>query len=388
MHRPNTFSLLKRQLDQISVRKIIKNHEADKYCKGFDTYQHLMVMIFAQIYGCKSLRELEFVFNSHHQKHYHLGLNTVVRSTLSYANMHRGVDVFSDFLKILLHRLGRKEKAEIKDLVFLLDSTSITLKGHGFDDWTKATKNRCTQGLKLHVEYSLNDLLSTNNIITAPNVNDLSVAREMVLQSGATYVFDKAYCDYNWWLKIEEKGSHFVTRLKNNAAIKTIQTRPIPAEDSSIIEEDITFCFTNKHPRGGKKLLYSKPLRRVSVKRDDGKKILYLVTNDLDSKALQISETYKRRWLVELFFKWIKQNLRITRFMGHSETAVKIQIITALIAYTLIVALHKELRIYDTIREMLLMFKARLFHEISFEKPPPIKSILHSTKQLDLGLMA
>jgi len=385
MHRPNTFSLLKRQLYQISVRKIIKNHEADKYCKGFDTYQHLMVMIFAQIYGCKSLRELEFVFNSHHQKHYHLGLNTVVRSTLSYANTHRGVEVFSDVLQRLLHRLGRKKKAEIKDLVFLLDSTSITLKGHGFDDWTKATKNRCTQGLKLHVEYSLKDLLSTNNVITAPNVNDLSVAREMVLQSGATYVFDKAYCDYNWWLKIDEKGSHFVTRLKNNAAIRAIQTRSIPAEESSIIEEDVTFCFANKHPRGGKKLLYNKPLRRVVVKRDDGK-TLNLVTNDLTSKALQISETYKRRWLVELFFKWIKQNLRITRFMGRSETAVKIQIMTALIAYSLIVALHKEIPVYDSIREMLLMCKTRLFHEINFEKPPPMRSGVLANEQLKLGL--
>jgi putative transposase len=386
MHQPTTFSLIKKQLDQSSLRSLIKKHEADKHSKGFDTSRHLLVMIMAQLLGCKSLREVELTLNSHYRRHYHLGLSTVKRSSLSYANKHRPLEVFTELLQGLVHNLGRKQKTEIDDLLLLLDSTSITLKGYQFDEWTKATKTRCTQGLKLHVEYCPYSLLTTFCQITPPNVNDLSVAREMTLQEDATYVFDKGYCDYDWWLKIDENKSHFVTRLKRNAAIRIIETRTIRPEISDLISEDAIICFNNKNPRAGKKLQYTKPLRRIIVKLEN-KKDLILVTNELNIDAQEVADLYKSRWLIELFFKWIKQNLKIKRFMGRNENAVHIQIITALIAYALVVMIHRQIPTYGSLREILLMIKTRLFEDADFEKPPPMRQRLSTTAQLKLGLV-
>lgn len=378
MHTPNTYSLIKRQLSQSSLHKLIKEHGSDKHSKGFDTYRHLLVMILAQLTGSKSLRELEFTVNSHHSHHYHLGLSTIKRSTLSYANEHRPVGVFADLLQSMLHKIGRKQKSEINDLIYLLDSTSITLKGHKFDDWTMATRTRNTQGLKLHVEYSPKDDLATFFKITPANINDVSVGREVPLRTGATYVFDKGYCDYDWWLKIDENNI-FVTRLKRNAAIQIIENRAIKPEISGVIKEDAIFCLSNKHPRAGKKLRYTKPLRRIEVARADKETPLILVTNDLDRDPLIIAELYKSRWLIELFFKWIKQNLKIKHFLGRSENAVQTQIITALIAYTLVATLHQQLPIYESLREMLLMLKTRLFQKLDFEKPPPMRQRIRTT---------
>jgi putative transposase len=387
MHSPTTFSLIKKQLDQSPVRKFIKVHHSDKHSKGFDTYKHLLVMIYAQLKGLKSLRELTLTLNSHHQQHYHLGLSTITRSTLSYANQHRSIEVFDALLQTMIHRLGRKQKKEIKDLVFLLDSTPIKLKGHGFDEWTEKQKTNRTQGLKLHIEYEPENAAMTFAKLTPANVNDICVAKKLPLRKNATYVFDKGYCDYDWWLKIDQSDSRFVTRLKSNAAIKVIETRIIDDEAlASNIIEDAICIFTNKNPRAGKKLHYVKKLRRITIKRANKDAPLILVTNDLARNALEIGALYKSRWLIELFFKWIKQNLEIKRFMGRNENAVKIQIITALIAYALIVELHKLLPFYKTIREILLIIKTRLHDKVSFEKPPPMQMPKHIAAQLSLRL--
>ena len=286
-----------------------------------------------------------------------------------------------------LHRLGRKQKVEVDSLLRLLDSTSITLKGHGFDEWTKATKTRCTQGLKLHVEYSPTLTLPTFSQITPSNVNDITVAHQITILKDTTYVFDKGYCDYDWWLKIDENDSRFVTRLKKNAAIQIIEKRPIESAASGVIIEDAVICFTNKNPRAGKKLRYTKPLRRITVKMFDKQEPLFLVTNDLKIEAQDVANLYKNRWLIELFFKWIKQNLKIKRFMGRNENAVNIQIITALIAYTLVVLLRQHLGSPSSLREILLVLKTRLFESPSFAKPPPMQQRILITPQLNLQLL-
>lgn len=386
MHRPTTFSLIKKQLNQTNLRNLIKKHEADKHNKGFDTSRHLLVMIMSQLLGCQSLREIELTLNSHYRQHYHLNLSTVKRSSLSYANNHRSVDVFSDLLDELIHRLGRKQRCEIKDLLLLLDSTPISLKGYQFDEWTKSTKNPRTQGVKLHVEYSPQLLMTTFHKITPPNVNDVSVAHEIALQENATYVFDKGYCDYDWWLKIDKNNSRFVTRLKRNAANRVIETREISSELSAMILEDAIIVLTNKNPRAGKKLHYTKALRRITVKIKDKNEPLILVTNDLDNAAVTIADRYKSRWFIELFFKWIKQNLKIKRFMGRSKNAVYIQIITALIAYALLAMIHQQISPHVSLKDMLMVIRTRLFKSIDFKKPPPMRERIPTTAQLKLSL--
>lgn len=372
MHRPNILSLIKKQLLKNNVNGFVKTHDADKHCKGFNTLRHLLVMVYAQLSGANSLRDLVFTMNSHHSQHYHLGLDTVRRSTLSYANQHRPAQVFIDLLQSMIHQLGRKQKKEVKDLVLLLDSTPISLKGWGFDSWTRSMKTPRTQGFKVHIEYNLTRSLPTFFEMTPANVNDICIAKKIALQENATYVFDKGYCDYDWWLSIDQANACFVTRLKNNAAIRLIQQKVVTEDASQIIEEDAIIGFRNKNPRAGKKLNYTKPLRCIKVKRQD-KAPLVLITNDLNRDALEVAELYKSRWLIELFFKWIKQHLKIKRFIGQNENAVKIQIITALIAYILVVSLHQMMPAYGTLKEMLLTIRTCLFHHFNFEKPPPMR---------------
>ena len=150
-----------------------------------------------------------------------------------------------------------------------------------------------------------------------------------------SHVFDKGYCDYGWWWRIQQSGARFVTRFKRNANVVVQHARPIPKAARGAILRDEIVRFGNKHPRGGRRNPYTAALRRIEVARA-GKAPLVLATNDLKSSALTIAARYQARWQIELFFKWIKQHLRIKRFLGRSERAVRIQILTALIAYLLL----------------------------------------------------
>lgn len=159
------------------------------------------------------------------------------------------------------------------------------------------------------------------------------MGKKWPIEDNVVYVFGKGYCDYKWWWSIHEKNAYFVSRLKSNAAIEIQQSFEIN-ENSSILEDGL-FRFSNPKPRGGKKNLYTSLARRVTVALE-GKEPLILVTNLLNEPAEMIAELYKSRWEIELFFKWVKQRLKIKRFLGKSENAVKIQLITAIIAYILI----------------------------------------------------
>lgn len=251
---------------------------------------------------------------------------------MSDANQRRPAECFLWILEKLIFLLPRKLRKNIKKVVKVLDSSPIKLKGRGYDEWAKEfATNRC-QGLKLHVEYDLQIESPTKVAMSYPNYNDSSMGNQWPIIVNAVYVFDKGYYDFNWWWSIHQKHAYFVTRLKKNAAV-IMQKNEINL--SEIILEDGTFKFKNKCPRGGKRNLYEERLRRISVYRE-GKKPLILVTNMLNVSPEIIAELYKTRWEVELFFKWIKQNLRLKKFLGKSENAVKIQIATAIISFILI----------------------------------------------------
>lgn len=222
MKAMSTFSLLEKQLDRATFNNFVLSRKSDKHCKGFDSYKHLIAMVYAQLTGAASLRDLAFCFNGHYEELNRYGFDTISKSALSYANQHRGVEVFIDQLQLMIHRASRKQKRELKDMILLLDSTPISLKGHGYD-WTKDTKTRHTQGLKVHIEYAPNEGLITYAKITHPTVNDLCIGKELDIQKGATYVFDKGYCDYDWWFKIDQENAYFVTRLKKTLLLESLR---------------------------------------------------------------------------------------------------------------------------------------------------------------------
>ena len=356
-----TFQELLKGLPRGAFDKIVNKHNADKYSKRFGHWDHLIAMLYAQFSGAPGLRPLERGFNSHVSKHYHLGTARIKRSTLGDANENRSAMVFSETADWLMGQVSRTVRKESEQLMYLLDSTSITLKGREFDRWTNSSKTRNTQGIKLHLLLDARTQAPAWQRFSPANVNDVSLTSEVALQQGALYVFDKGYCDYNWWHQIDVAGACFVTRYKRNAAVRVVAVRAIPPENAGTVLHDEVVEFTGKYPGGGRVNRYDKPLRRVTVKRDDKPTPLVLATNDMASSAAEIAQRYKERWGIELFFKWIKQHLNIKKFLGRSENAVRIQILTALISY-LLVALYKQRNaLTQTLWECLTVVSATLF---------------------------
>jgi IS4 transposase len=350
-----------------SFDRLVETHQADKHAKGFDCWDQLVAMVYAQLSGANSLRVLEAGFNSQGTHHYHLGTGPVRRSTLADALARRQTEVFAGTARLLMAQASRRLKREGSELLYALDSTSITLTGPGFDTWTRANRTCHTQGIKLHVLYENDAQIPAQHSITAPNVNDIDEGSRFLIEPGAVYVFDKGYCDYNWWSRIEAQNARFVTRFKRNAALAVESTRPIAALDAEVILVDEIVRFANKHPRGGRKNHYQKPLRRVTVARPDHDSPLVLATNDLDSPARVIAQRYQDRWQVELFFKWIKQHLRIKTFLGRSENAVRIQILTALITYLLLALYRKTENFTGSLWTLLSQVRATLFQRPAIE---------------------
>lgn len=315
---------------------LARRHGSDRYVKTFSSWSQLTALVFVQLFGSVGLRQLQAGLGAQRKRLYHLGMVPVHRSTLSDANAQRPWQLFADVVCTLLQQLPCKLRQELQDLVYLLDSTSITLKGPGFDSWTARTRTRHTQGLKLHVLFGPASGCPRWQSITAANVNDITEAAEQLpIQRRVVYVFDKGYCDYNWWSRLNALGARFVTRFKYNAALVVKRALSVPPGNSAIVLCDELVRFKYKSQGGGRRNGYERVLRRVTVARP-GKEPLVLATNDLSAPAVEIASRYKQRWLVELFFKWIKQHLKIRHFMGRSQNAVKTQLLTALIAYLLL----------------------------------------------------
>jgi len=363
MYRNTRFGELMKGLSRHQFDHIVAQHGGDKYSKGLRCWDVLTAMVYAQMSGARSLRELEAGFNQQSQHHYHLGTRTIKRSTLSDANRKRKVEVFSDTCNILLAQTrSRILKGEVADLLYLIDSTPIPLKGLGFDDWAKAHRNDRTQGLKVHMMIEQHTDLPVHAELSHANVNDIDQGRTMPITAGATYVFDKGYCDYNWWYEIHQKKAYFISRFKKNAGIEIQASRTIPESDQELVLEDSVVQFKNLRP-GGKRInhYYGTALRKIVVHRDDKPTPIILVTNDFSRSAREIAQGYKKRWGIELFFKWLKQNLKIKQFLGRSENAVKIQIYTALIAYLLVYLYRKTQGISQSLKLCLVMLKNSLF---------------------------
>jgi putative transposase len=360
MFRISRFAELLKLLPRGIFERAVQAHEADRYRKRYNSWQQLVTMIYAQLSGVSSLRVLENSFNAQCAHHYHLGCGPVRRSTLADMNARGSVEVFLKVAEALMQQARGSLREEGSQLLRLLDSSSLTLKGHGFDRWTAHNRTRNTQGVKLHVLLGLPESAPLAAAITAPNLNDLDYARTLAIEPDVIYVFDKAYCDYSWWWRIQCSKARFVTRFKYNANLAVVQTRRIAQCAKGIILKDQTVVFSNKHPGAGRKNPYRSPLRRIEVAREN-KPPLVLATNDLKSSALSIAERYQARWRIELFFKWIKQHLRITRFLGRSESAVRIQILTALIAYLLVALYAKTNQLTQSLWLVLSELRSTLF---------------------------
>lgn len=327
--------------------RMVRERGANRHVKKFGCWQHLVTMLYAQLSGSASLRQIEAGLNSHRNHHYHLDIRSVRRTTLDDANRTRSPEVFAQLLKVLIQQSGRGLRSERDELLYLLDASY------------------CGE-LKLHLLLDANGEAVADASITSATINDIVQAKQLPLQGGCTYVFDRGYCDYNWWNAIVQAGSRWVTRFKRDAAIRIVHSHAVPSEAVDVLS-DCTVEFTLKKPRGGHRNLYAAPLRRIVVARDNAAPLV-LATNDLQTPAAQIAALYKRRWQIELFFKWIKQHLQIRRFFGRNENAVRIQLLTALIAYMLVLLLKRAKDVPDTLWMMLAQLRAGLFQRPQTEE--------------------
>lgn len=359
-----TFEALLTPITRKLLEESVRQFDSDYYSKTFKTYDHLLVLLYAQLHDVKSLRDLEIAFNSQEALHGLLDCRTVSRSTLSDANTHRPSGCFLWLAEQLMSLLPKQKRKDVNKVVRKLDSSPIQLKGRGYNDWTLANKTLRCQGLKLHVEYDHEVDAPTRMKLSQANIDDCKMGQSCPILPDTIYVFDKGYYDFNWWWSIQSQGAFFVTRLKKNAGIEV--TKNTVVEGKAILEDDL-FVFKNKTPRGGKRNLYQQALRRVSVKRE-GKEPLILVTNLLDVSAEIISELYKERWEIELFFKWIKQHLRIKKFLGISENAVKTPIAIAIILYLLMALFNLNAPVKRSMHQLLVWLRHNCYLIATFYK--------------------
>ena len=371
MYKDSTFGKILKLLNREIVSKLVEEHKSDKYSKGFGTWNKLVAMLFAQFSNCRSLRDLEIRFNSHSQYHYHLRTQRLKKSTLSDANRNRDCLVFRDIANAII----KGQDKELQTIISLIDSSLIRVDGRGAA-WTDATKTRCGKGLKLHVKSDGNGIIE-DALLTATNVNDISAASTIALEKNRVYVFDKGYNSFDWWHKIGLCKAYFVTRIKKKTAYRIVKEREISGMDN--VMRDCAIILTNKHPRGGKKNpLAGKELRLVEVYDKEHDKTYQFITNLLDESATTIGDYYKSRWGIELLFKWLKQNLKVTKFLGESENSIKVQIYIALIAYVLLCKFKKlSGTAFKRVIDLLYWIRATIYScNTSFTPPPPKTKIV------------
>jgi transposase len=330
MHYQSTvFGQLLKALPRSRFERLAKRHVEGRKKRELGSWSHLVAMVFAQAGGARSLRDLERLLERHHGVAAHLGLGQVKRSTLADANRLRSADLFCDVAQLLAGDLAHGRGAS--EAVHLIDATRI-LAGKRMEHWAAGG------GVKLHVMYEATGAHPVCFAVTPDRVNDITAAHAMPIAPGATYVFDKGYYHFAFWAKLDAQGCRFVTRLKTNSPATVISERPVESGSSIRFDRVVTLSERLKTMRLNP---LSRPLRLINVTISTGREIT-LVSNDLDSPAAVIAGLYKARWQVELFFKWIKQNLKISHFMGTSRNAVTIQIMTALIAFMLLRIAQKK----------------------------------------------
>ncbi|MGH6813893.1 MAG: IS4 family transposase [Methylocella sp.] len=328
-HDNSVLHQLLQQVPWSRFEQLVEEHGSDKHIRRLSTKTQLTALLYGQLSGAASLREIETSLRSHQARLYHLGASTVRRSTLADANSLRPCEVFAALFADLMARAHRGLRRALADTTYLIDSTGLRLDARSAE-WARFSAGVC--GAKLHVIYDPDADQPIYAALSAAKLNDITAAKEMPIEAGATYVFDLGYYDYRWWAKLDAAGCRIVTRLRKNTPLDVRCELRLP-KDSPILSDRIGFlplrqAKTRRNPMAD-------AVREVRVKTETGK-VLRILSNDLDATAQQIADLYKRRWAIELFFRWVKQTLRIKHFLGTSQNAIRIQIAVALIAFLLL----------------------------------------------------
>jgi len=371
-YQSTVFGQLLKELPRGWFERASARHKTGRAKRRLDPWAHLVSMVFAQLSGARGLREVERALERQGGVLAHLGMGQVRRSTLADANANRPAGLFEEVAAYLSARLiGRSIGREA---VRLIDATRI-FAGKRVEQWSRG-------GVKLHVVFDPEAERPTCFVVTSERVTDVTIAKALPIEPGATYVFDRGYYDFGFWARLSQQDCRFVTRLKSNSPTTVIEERQ--ASGHGILFDRVVRLSQRLASRRANPM--SGPVRMIGVKIQTGRQII-LLSNDLDSPAIVIADLYKARWQVELFFKWIKQNLKLAHFFGTNRNAVTIQIMAALIAYLLLRA--AQIRCQAALG---LQAIARLMPGFILSRRPlrdlltaPDPGPLHQTRQMQLA---
>jgi len=370
------FSELISHLPHKEFQKCVARYDDDSQCRTFSHWDQYLTMAFAQLTYRESLRDIEACLRSVTGKLYHLGIRSkVARTTLADANESRDWRIFADFAQVLI-RIARPLYAadpigvDLDHSVYALDSTTIDLCLSLFP-WAKFRRHK--GAVKMHTLLDLHGNIPTFISITNGKVHDVNILDEIAPEAGAFYVMDRGYVDFERLYIFTLSAAFFVVRTKSNVLIQRRYSHPV--DKATGVRSDHTVILTAINSVKA----YPDQLRRVSYLDVKTKKRFKFLTNNFMLPALTIAQIYKSRWQVELFFKWIKQHLRIKAFYGTSENAVKIQIWVAVSVYVLVAIVRKRLDLEASLYQILQILSVTLF-----EKTPILQALQASDSQEEL----
>mgnify|MGYP000016980076 FL=1 len=359
-------------LDNYKFLRIVKKYDGNRYIKHFTCWNQLLTLMFGQLCNRESLRDLIVALNAHQEKCYHLGVGKhVTRSNLAKANENRDYRIFEDFA---FHMISEARKKRVNDIfklngnVYAFDSTTIDLCLKLFP-WANFSTYK--GGIKIHTLYDVETQVPAFIHITEAKINDVRAMDVITYESGSFYVFDRAYNDYHRLYKIHMMDSFFVVRAKTNIKARVLKwKRRLPKNILSDCEIELTGFYTQKS--------YPETIRLVRFWDEEDEREFVYLTNAKHIPALQVAELYKNRWQVELFFKWLKQHLKIKKFWGTSENAVKIQVYSAIIAYCLVAIMQHDMKLNRSTYEVLQILG------ISLTDKTPLRDLFSKTKFNDV----
>jgi hypothetical protein len=336
--------------------RAVVEHRAERHARGFSCWGQFVAMLFCHLGRAQSLREICGGLAASEGKLRHLGLpDAPKRSTLAYANEHRPWQLYRSVFYQLLGRcreVAGSHGFRFKNKLLTLDATLIELCASVFD-W--AQYRRTKGAVKLHLLLDHQGLLPSFALITEGRVHESRVARSLRFEPGTIVVFDRGYADYDWFASLDAEGVFFVTRLKDNADYGVVERRPVP-EHGAVRRDEVIFLY--KAVRSGNYDLF---LRRIEVWDETQQRTLVFLTNHRGFAASTIAAIYRQRWQIELFFKALKQNLRIKTFVGTSPNALQIQIWTALIALLVLKYLQLRARFGWSLSNLAALLRQQLF---------------------------
>lgn len=349
------FAQLVEFLDKDKFRHLVDKYNGNRYVKSFTCWNQLLALMFGQLSNRESLRDVVVALEAHHTKCYHLGIgrNPIAKTTFASANQNRDYRIFENFAFFMMEQARKKQATDIfklKGHVYAFDSTTIPLCLSIFW-WAKFRKKK--GGIKAHVLYDLEAQVPAYFHISTASVHDSKAIKYIPYESGSYYVFDRGYNAFKELYKIHLHESFFVVRAKKNLQFKCIRWRrrlPKNVLTDSVIE--LTDIITRQK--------YPERLRLVKYRDESQDREFVFLTNAFHLTSLEIAELYKNRWQVELFFKWLKQHLKIKKFWGTTENAVRIQISTAIISYCLVAIVQHDMQLERSTYEVLQILSISL----------------------------